>query len=68
MMKKKNIFLVKFTVVAALIGFFSPSVNVNTNVHSLDSYSVLPFQLNVSLFHTAEARGISGGGHVLSLP
>ena len=62
MMKKKNIFLVKFTVVAAMVGFFSPSVNVKTNVQSQNSYSVLPFQLSISLFHTAEARGGRGGG------
>ena len=60
-MKKKNIFLVKFTVVAAMIGFFSPSVSVQTNVPSANnSYSVAPIQLNISLFNTAEAR--RGGG------
>ena len=61
-MKNKNLFLVKFTVVAAMVGFFSPSVNVKTNVQSVNSYSVLPFQLNVSFFNTAEARGGRGGG------
>jgi hypothetical protein len=59
-MKKKNIFLVKFTVVAAMIGLFSPSVTVETNVQSGSSYSVDPIQLSISLFNTAEAR--RGGG------
>ena len=61
MMKKKNIFLVKFTVVAAMVGFFSPSVSVKTNVQSLNSYDAVPLQLSVSLLNTAEARGRSGG-------
>jgi len=61
-MKKKNMFLVKFTVVAAMIGLFSPSVTVETNVQSSNSYSVVPIQLNISLFNTAEARRGRGGG------
>ena len=61
MMKKKNIFLVKFTVVAAMVGFFSPSVNVKTNVQSLNSYNTIPLEWSVSLLNTAEARGRSGG-------
>ncbi len=60
-MKKKSI-LVKFTVVAAMIGFFSPSVTVETNVQSSNSYSVSPIQLNISLLNTAEARRGGGGG------
>jgi hypothetical protein len=60
-MKKKNI-LVKFTVVAAMIGFFSPSVSVQTNVQSANnSYSVVPIQLSISLLNTAEARRGGGG-------
>ena len=59
-MKKKNIFLVKFTVVAAMIGLFSPSVSVKTNVQSGNSYGVTPIQLSISLLNTAEAR--RGGG------
>ena len=63
-MKKKNLFLVKFTVVAAMIGLFSPSVTIETNVQSANSYSETPLQLNISLFNTAEARrgGASRGG------
>ena len=61
-MKNKNMFLVKFTVVAAMIGLFSPSVTVETNVQSANSYSVAPIQLNISLFNTAEARRGGGGG------
>ena len=60
-MKKKNIFLVKFAVVATMVGFFSPSVNVKTNVQLNNSYSVVPLQWKVSLFQTAEARGNRGG-------
>ena len=60
-MKKKNI-LGKFAIVAAMIGFFSPSVSVQTNVQSANnSYSVSPIQLNISLFNTAEARRGGGG-------
>lgn len=62
MMKKKNIFLVKFTVVVAMVGFFSLSVSVKTNVQSLNSYSAIPLQWSVSLLNTAEARG-RGGAH-----
>ena len=62
MMKKKNISLIKFTVVAAMVGFFSPSVNVKTNVQSLNSYNTIPLQWSVSLLNTAEARG-RGGAH-----
>jgi hypothetical protein len=59
-MKKKNI-LGKFTIVAAMIGFFSPSVSVQTDVKSAhNSYSAAPIQLNISLLNTAEAR--RGGG------
>jgi len=61
-MKKKNIFLVKFTVVAAMIGFFSPSVNVKTNVQAVNGYSAFPIHWNVSLLNTAEARGRGGRG------
>ena len=59
-MKKKNIFLVKFTVVAALIGFFSPSVNIKTNVEAVNGYNAFPLQLSVSLLNTAEARARGG--------
>ncbi len=62
-MKKKNSFLVKFAVAAAMIGFFSPSVSVKTDVQaSNDSYSLAPISLNISLLNTAEARGGRGGG------
>lgn len=68
-MKKKNIFLVKFTVVAAMIGFFSPSVNVKPNVQAANGYSAFPLHLNVSLLNTAEARGRGGrGGGARSRP
>ena len=59
-MKKKNIFLVKFTVVAAMIGFFSPSVNIKTNVEAVNGYNAFPLQLSVSLLNTAEARARGG--------
>lgn len=61
-MKKKNIFLVKFTVVAAMIGFFSPSVSVNTNFQAESTYSSDFSQFNLSLLHTAEARPAARGG------
>ncbi len=53
---KKNNMLVKFTAVAAMIGLFSPSVSINTNVQSTNGYSVDPIELSVSLFNTVEAR------------
>ena len=56
-MKKKNLFLAKFTVVAGMIGLFSPSVSVHkTNLHTGNSYNLLPLEVSVSLFNTAEAR------------
>ena len=61
-MKNKNKFLVKFTVVAAMIGLFSPSVDLQTEVQSnSSSFSILPSQLSLSLFQTAEARRGGGG-------
>ena len=55
-MKNKNSFLVKFAVAAAMIGFFSPSVSVKTNVPSGNGFSAMPIEMNVSLFTQAEAR------------
>jgi hypothetical protein len=55
MMKKKNIFLVKFTTVAVMIGFFSPSVGLNTDFKSVNSNNIVP-QLKISLWNHAEAR------------
>lgn len=62
-MKKTKISLMKFTVVAAMIGVFSPSVSVQTDLQSnhTNVYSVLPSHLTVSLFQTAEARRGGGG-------
>ena len=62
-MKKTNSTLMKFTIVAAMIGVFSPSVNVTTDVPSkhTSTFSYLPSHLSVSLFHTAEARRGGGG-------
>ena len=61
-MKNKNKFLVKFTVVAAMIGLFSPSVDLQTEIQSSSSsFSILPSHISVSLFHTAEARRGGGG-------
>ena len=54
-MKKKNT-LVKFGVVAAMVGLFSPSVSIQTAIPSGDSYRTAPAVLSVSLFNTAEAR------------
>ena len=59
-MKKKNSFLVKFTIAAAMVGFFSPSVSVKTIAPSEDGFSAMPIEMNVSLFTQAEAR--RGGG------
>ncbi|HSR73287.1 MAG TPA: hypothetical protein VLL31_00460 [Sulfurovum sp.] len=56
-MKTQNRFLVKFTVVTAMIGFFSPSVSIKPNAQASNSYSATLSQLSVSLFNTAEARG-----------
>ena len=61
-MNNKNKFLLKFTVVAAMIGLFSPSVDFQTEVQSNNSsFSILPSQLSLSLFTTAEARRGGGG-------
>lgn len=61
-MKNKNISLVKFTVVAIAIGFFSPSVSIQPEVQSGAGMSALPMHLHVSLLNTAEARRGGGGG------
>lgn len=55
----KNKFLMKFTVVAAVIGLFSPSVNINTNDKAMDRYNFSPLNLHVSLLNNAEARTIT---------
>ena len=55
-MKNKNIFLVKFAVVAVAIGLFSPSVSVETEVKASHGYAAIPMQFNVTLFNTAEAK------------
>jgi len=60
-MKNKNIFLVKFTVVAAMIGLFSPSVSVKTITPSGNGFGSIPIEMNVSLFTQAEARRGGGG-------
>lgn len=64
-MNKKNKSLVKFTVTAIMIGVFSPSVSVQTDIPSSHDnvYSILPLNMSVSLFHTAEARRGRGGAH-----
>ena len=62
-MKTKKIFLVKFTAVAMLLGFFSPSVSVvNPEFKGVNTYSASSSYLTLSLFNTAEARGGRGGG------
>lgn len=60
-MKNKNIFLVKFAVVAVAIGFFSPSVNVQPEVKASKGYATIPMQFDVTLLNTAEARRGGGG-------
>lgn len=60
-MKNKNSFLVKFTVAAAMIGFFSPSVSVKTSTPSGNSFTAVPMEISVSLFTQAEARRGGGG-------
>jgi len=59
---------VKFTVVAAMIGFFSPSVNVKTNVQAVNGYSAFPLHLNVSLLNSAEARQRPSGANTRARP
>ena len=61
-MKKRNISLVKFTVVAAMVGVFSPSVSVKPDVVAVNGVVSYPFEINVSLLNSAEARGRRGGG------
>jgi hypothetical protein len=60
-MKNKNSFLVKFAVVAAMVGFFSPSVSVKTIAPSGSGFGAIPIEMNVSLFTQAEARRGGGG-------
>ena len=60
-MKNKNSFLVKFTIAAAMIGFFSPSVSVKTIAPSGSGFGAIPIEMNVSLFTQAEARRGGGG-------
>ncbi|WP_415407942.1 hypothetical protein ACLHDG_05255 [Sulfurovum sp. CS9] len=60
-MKNKNSFLVKFAVVAAMVGFFSPSVSVKTITPSGNGFGAMPIEMNVSLFTQAEARRGGGG-------
>ena len=60
-MKKKNSFLVKFAVAAAMVGFFSPSVSVKTMAPSGDGFGAIPVTMDVSLFTQAEARRGGGG-------
>jgi len=55
-MKNSKISLMKFTIVAVMIGLFSPSVSVNTNIEVKKGYAVAPFEMSVSLFNVAEAR------------
>jgi hypothetical protein len=75
MMKKKNLFLMKFTVVAGMIGLFSPSVSVHkTQLFTETSATLAPFEVSISLLNTAEARGRAkkpvhhGGNHVRPRP
>ena len=62
-MKKKNSFLVKFAVAAAMVGFFSPSVSVKTIAPSGNGFTAMPLEMSVSLFTQAEARRGGGGAH-----
>ena len=55
-MKIRNISLVKFTVVAAMVGIFSPSVSVKPNVVSANSVTSFPFEMNLSLLNTAAKK------------
>ena len=61
-MKNKNSFLVKFAVVAAMVGFFSPSVSVKTIAPLGSGFGAIPIEMNISLFTQAEARRGGGGG------
>ncbi len=60
-MKNKNSFLVKFAVVAAMVGFFSPSVSVKTIAPSGSGFGAIPIEMNISLFAQVEARRGGGG-------
>ena len=63
-MKNKNLFLVKFTVAAVMLGFLSPSVHLKKDVQTNNDYSnsVMPMQLSISFLNTAEAKRSRGGG------
>lgn len=68
-MKVKNSYLVKFTVVAGMIGLFSPSVQVQTDVQAnSNSYTTLLSQISMSLFKTAEARRAVNRGAARTRP
>jgi len=60
-MQNKKSFLVKFTVVAGMIGFFSPSVSIQTKVVSESGLGGIPLVMHVSLFTQAEAKRNGGG-------
>lgn len=56
-MKNKNKFLIRFTVVAAMTGLFSPSVSIKPTIQSVNGCNAITIQhLNVSIFNAAEAR------------
>ena len=59
-MKYENSFLVKFTVAAVMVGFFSPSVSVKTTTHSESRFGIIPLEMSASLFTQAEARRGAG--------
>ena len=67
-MKKTHSSLLKWTIVSAMIGVFSPSVSIKTVSHANSGLTTAPYELSVTLLHTAEARGRRGGGARRSRP
>ena len=55
---KKNRTIVKFVFIAALMGFVSPSVNIESENSSVSLSTAAPISLGISLFHQAEARPV----------
>ena len=61
-MKNKTAFLTKFAIAAMVIGFFSPSITVeSTKTTGTNLLTFIPNSVSVSLLNSAEARGNRGG-------
>jgi hypothetical protein len=57
-MKTRNKILVKYTAVAMLIGFFSPTVEYKPTQLTNTGYSSMPTSITISLMNEAEARPV----------